>query len=185
VVELDGVARAALEHLDHAECESACYRCLKSYQNQRYHQYLSWPHAMPALESLAAEEPKRLAEKPGDVFDARAWLEAFEAGVGSPLELKFLRELEKAGIAVEKQVPISLVEGGKAITRADFAIPAKRVAIYVDGAAFHTGANLRRDKAIRRKLRESALPWTVVELRAQDLGRAAEIVSKAVADSAG
>ena len=47
-------AEQAIEHLDHPDCETACYRCLKSYYNQRYHQELKWPQVMPALEGLAA-----------------------------------------------------------------------------------------------------------------------------------
>jgi hypothetical protein len=40
------VARRAIEHLDHATCEEACYRCLKAYNNQRYHDLLRWPQAI-------------------------------------------------------------------------------------------------------------------------------------------
>lgn len=32
--EFHKVAEKALEHLEHANCESACYRCLKSYHSQ-------------------------------------------------------------------------------------------------------------------------------------------------------
>lgn len=52
---------------------------------------------------------------------------------------------------------------------ADFAVPDKRLAIYIDGAAFHVGVNLKRDKYLRDKLRNGEPPWTVVELRAKDL----------------
>ena len=50
--------------------------------------------------------------------------------------------------------------------------------IYVDGAAFHTGARLRRDRIIRNRLREGPLHWTVVELRAPDLARGAALVEE-------
>lgn len=36
----------------------------------------------------------------------------------------------------------------------------------MDGAAFHVGNNLRRDKAIRDKLRAGSPPWAVIEIRA-------------------
>lgn len=63
--------------------------------------------------------------------------------------------------------PIAMVPGGKPATVADFAIPDKKVAIYVDGASFHVGANLRRDLRIRAARREAG--WRVEELRAADL----------------
>jgi hypothetical protein len=167
--ELHLVAGRAVAHLDHANCDSACYRCLKSYQNQRIHQFLNWPRVIPDLEELGATAPEAVPLEVGDPFDPRPWLEAFDAGVGSPLELKFLRLFEEHGLAVEKQVPLAADEGGPSISTADFVVKGTRVAIYIDGAAFHTGHALRRDRFIRRRLREGSAGWKVVELRARDL----------------
>jgi hypothetical protein len=69
----------------------------------------------------------------------------------------------------EKQVPVSPNDGEAPISIADFAVPEKRLVIYVDGAAFHVGERLRRDRWIREKLRNGSPPWTVVELRVGDL----------------
>ena len=165
------VARRAIGHLDHPDCMTACYRCLKSYANQRVHDRLRWPLALPYLDMLASAPPTQRPGLLGDIEDPRPWLEAYAAGVGSPLELKFLRLFERHGFNPVKQHRISRVEGGKPITVADFAVPEKRVAIYVDSAAFHVGENLRRDRVIRAQLRSFTPPWTVVELRATDLGR--------------
>ncbi len=172
---LDHVASRAIDHLDHPDCETACYRCLKSYYNQRFHDKLDWPQALPALEQLRQASPARRPRETGDIDDPRPWLEAYAAGVGSPLELKFLRLFEDHGFHPEKQVPVSPTDGGAPISVADFAVPQRRLAIYVDGAAFHTGTNLRRDRYIRDRLRNGSPPWTVVELRANDLGRGAEL----------
>ncbi|MBI2202475.1 MAG: hypothetical protein HYU41_01280, partial [Candidatus Rokubacteria bacterium] len=105
----------------------------------------------------------------GDIDDPRPWLEAYAAGVGSPLELRFLRLFEQHGFRPERQVPLSAEPEGLPITLADFAVPERRLAIYVDGAAFHVGQNLRRDRFIRARLRGAAPPWRVEELRAADL----------------
>jgi hypothetical protein len=172
------VAARAIDHLDHRDCQTACYRCLKSYYNQRYHDQLAWPLAMPALEELRHAEPTRRALETGDIDDPRPWLEAYAAGVGSPLELKFVRLFEQHGFHPEKQVPVSPSDGEAAISVADFAVPQHRVAIYVDGAAFHTGANLRRDRFIRTRLREGTPPWKVVELNAADLRRGVSLVDE-------
>jgi hypothetical protein len=168
--ELHLVAQRTIEHLDHPRCESACYRCLKSYGNQRHHEHLSWPNVMPDLEALAAAPPDVLPLQLGDPADPRPWLDAYDAGVGSPLELRFLRLFERHGIAVEKQVPVGAELGGPTISQADFRIAGTDILLYVDGAAFHTGNRLRRDRAIRRALREGGSGWKVVELAARDLG---------------
>lgn len=176
--EFHQVARRALVHLDHEGCETACYRCLKSYQNQRFHEFLRWPLAHPYLEALAAAPPSPRPLETGDIADPRPWLEAYALGLGSPLELRFWRLFEQHGFTPEKQVPVAPGAGESPISIADFAVPERRLAIYVDGAAWHTGANLRRDRAIRDRLRTATPPWTVVELRARDLGEGVPLVAR-------
>lgn len=162
--ELHLVAQKAIEHLDHENCETACYRCLKSYPNQRYHSSLNWPRIIGDLHELASAAPEQRPSEKGDDGAPGPWLEAYAAGVGSPLELKFLRLFEARGIALEKQVA---VPSEAPISTADFVQFTKKIAIYVDGAAFHVGNRLRRDRAVRARLREAG--WTVVELTARDL----------------
>jgi very-short-patch-repair endonuclease len=178
VDELHLVARRAIEHLDHPKCETACYRCLKSYVNQRHHEHLSWPHVMPDLEALAMAPPEPLTGEVGDAADPRPWLEAYDAGVGSPLELKFLRLFEQHGIKVEKQVPVAPDAVGPSISQADFRVPGTKVLIYIDGAAFHAGNRLRRDRAIRKALRKGSTGWRVVELTAHDLHTPEQTIRK-------
>lgn len=165
--EIHLVARRAIEHLDHRDCESACYRCLRSYTNQRVHSLLNWPRIIDDLHELAAAAPVEVPQQLGDVHDPTPWLEAYAAGAGSPLELQFLKRFTELGIEVEKQVPIALVEGGKAGTIADFIVKGRKTAIYIDGAAFHTGDRLRRDRFIRERLAEAG--WHVVSLRRTQL----------------
>jgi hypothetical protein len=175
------VARRALEHLNHPNCDTACYRCLKSYNNQRHHDKLRWPAIVGDLEQLAEAAPRLLPAERGDDNDPGPWLEAFAAGVGSPLELRFLRLFEQHGFSPDRQVPVAPAEGALPISIADFAVPERRLAIYVDGAAFHVGARLRRDRLIRNRLREGPLSWDVVELRASDLARGRTLVEELTA----
>jgi hypothetical protein len=171
-------AAQAIEDLDHPDCETACYRCLKSYYNQRYHQELRWPQVMPALDELAGAAPQHRARETGDIDDPRPWLEAYAAGVGSPLELAFLRLFETHGFHPQKQVPVAPSPGEPPISIADFAVPEQRLAIYIDGAAFHVGQRLRRDRFIRDRLRHGNPPWRVEELRAADLRQGVELIER-------
>ncbi len=172
------VARTAVEHLDHEGCQIACYRCLKAYDNQRHHDSLNWTRIVGDLDALSGLPSQARTLQTGDIDNPRPWLEAYQAGVGSPLELKFLRLFEKHGIVVEKQFPVSPSDGEPPISVADFAIPARRIAIYIDSAAFHVGQTLRRDRFIRGRLTTSSQPWQVVEFRATDLGRGRTLVDE-------
>ncbi|HEU4328368.1 MAG TPA: DEAD/DEAH box helicase [Roseiflexaceae bacterium] len=171
------VAQRAIAHLDHPGCASACYRCLKSYENQRFHELLRWPRVIADLRTLAERPPEQRRLERGDIDDPRPWLDAYAAGVGSPLELRFLRLFEAHGFHPQRQVPVGPA-GAPAISVADFAVPERRLAIYVDGAAFHQGAARARDLNLRARLRAGDPPWTVVELRAADLGRGAALVKE-------
>lgn len=51
----------------------------------------------------------------------------------------------------------------------DSAVPEKRLAIYIDGAAFHVSERLRRDRWIRERLRNMEPAWEVMELRVGNL----------------
>jgi replicative superfamily II helicase len=172
------IAGRSLEHLNHKNCETACYRCLKSYVNQRFHEKLNWTLVYSTLQMLSGEKPVKQSAKTGDINDPKPWLEAYNAGTGSPLELKFLRVFEKHGFLLEKQVPIILDEGKGPISVADFAVPEKRIAIYVDGLAFHQGMNLRRDRFIRDQMRNAKKPWRVVELTAKDIRKAKTLLEE-------
>lgn len=180
--ELDIVAEHALLHLDHPDCETACYRCLKAYGNQRHHKLLQWPLAVPTLEVLKEAAPAVCSA--GFPDDPTPWLEAYAEGVGSPLELKFWRLFQKHGFSPAKQLEIRLVPGAPAVSIADFGVEAARLAIYVDGASVHVGHRLRRDRIIRQRMREIRPPWRVVELRAVDLARG-EVLVRDLMDIAG
>ena len=139
---------------------------------------MNWPHVMPDLEQLADKAPEALPAKLVDSADPGPWLEAYDAGVGSPLELKFLRLLEEHGVALEKQVAVSADPDGPKISQADFQVTGTKVLIYVDGAAFQKSARLRRDRVIREKLRNGSIGWKVVEFRYPDLFKGAALVAE-------
>lgn len=176
--ELHLVAKRALEHLDHEGCLSACYRCLKSYRNQRFHDFLNHQKIRSHLEGLSSKAPKELDLKIDDIEDPKPWLEAYKVGVGSPLEHRFLKLFEDHGLEVELQQGVAPNPGEDPISVTDFRITGSRVLIYVDGAAFHVGKQLRRDKEIRKKLESGLCAWKVVALKVGDLKGGKELVDE-------
>jgi hypothetical protein len=156
---------------------AACYRCLKSYENQRHHEHLKWPLVISTLEGLRDEAPTALPLDAIDINDPGPWRAAFDAGVASPLEYRCLRLLEGAGLSPHKQFVIQ--SSGRLITIADFAFPDRRAAIYVDGASIHLGDVLCRDHRIEHRLQQLNPSWKVLRLRRRDIdGSPRETVAK-------
>jgi hypothetical protein len=70
------------------------------------------------------------------------------------------------------------LEPSAPISAAVFRVTGTKVLIYVDGATFHTGMRLRRDRAIREALRKGDIGWTVVELRGADLAQGEALIAR-------
>ncbi|MBI4613292.1 MAG: DEAD/DEAH box helicase [Planctomycetes bacterium] len=118
--ELPRVARRALEHLRACPCESACYRCLKDFWNQREHEHLDKRQVFTTLQALAAPE----APSEGIRFD-------------SFLEAVFFDLLARNDIRLPETQSLVRTPDGHAIARADFRYKDPRLVILTDGRAFH------------------------------------------------
>jgi hypothetical protein len=66
--------------------------------------------------------------------------------------------------------------------RSCFRVAGTTTLVYVDGATFHAGSRLRRDRGIRAALREGSAGWRIVELKARDLGAPASVIRRVVQD---
>lgn len=127
VEELPRIAHRALTHLLACPCQSACYRCLKDFWNQRHHDVLDKRLVVAALRTIAAATGA--ATPTADVeIDTR--FESF-------LEMRFYKELEKAGLPLPKVQPIIRSADGRYIVRADFRYEDPPLVILTDGRAFH------------------------------------------------
>jgi very-short-patch-repair endonuclease len=125
---------------------------------------LSWPLVTSTLEGLREDPPEPITPSAQDLNDPRPWREAFEAGVGSPIEFRCWTQLQAAGLNPARQYPITDIDSGRLLPIVDFAFPDDRVAVYVDGASIHVGQVLRRDRRIEQRLRCMETPWTVIRL---------------------
>jgi len=139
------VARSALEHLRDHDCPSSCYRCLRTYRNQRVHGLLDWRLVVPQLSAATMGNVAELGSGPAPSYTTEGpeWEEARRAGCGSPLELRLLRAMRDAGLdEPEKQFEVRSTTG-RLVTVADFAYPQQALLIYVDGLAFHSSLRQR------------------------------------------
>ena len=98
---LPAVAKAALQHLDGHECPDSCYRCLRTYRNQRHHQRLDWHLAVPYLRALTGEtvvdEGKVQGIQPVPKNEGPEWDEARAQGCESPQELNLSKPSAPTG----------------------------------------------------------------------------------------
>jgi very-short-patch-repair endonuclease len=143
--EFRSVLKSAIRHLDGHDCPASCYRCLRSYRNQRVHGLLNWRLALPYLRVAAetALSPATAQEGLGSM-EGPDWEEARRAGCESPIELALLKAIRSAGLPEPiKQHEIYDVQG-RLVTRADLAYTApRRILIYADGMEFHSSLRQR------------------------------------------
>ena len=166
------VAQSALEHLKDHDCARSCYRCLRSYRNQRVHGFLDWRLIMPWLRSAAMARSIPLGTSPVSphVQEGPEWEEARREGCSSPLELRLLKAIRELGLP-EPEKQFAIYDSQKRlITVSDFAYPEKNLLIYVDGLAFHSGIRERlHDARVNRRLQY--LGWKVLRFSGPEVFR--------------
>jgi hypothetical protein len=156
---LPAVARAALQHLDGHDCPDSCYRCLRTYRNQRMHKVLNWRLIVPYLRALTGEtvleEGPIQGVRPVPGNEGPEWDEARAEGCESPQELNLLKAIRADGSLPEPTKQHEVWDGGRMLTRADFAFLSghKKVLIYVDGLQWHSSVRQRTlDNRITNRL---------------------------------
>ncbi|HEY3096384.1 MAG TPA: DUF559 domain-containing protein [Acidimicrobiia bacterium] len=94
----------------------------------------------------------------------------------SVLETRFLQLIRSADLP--EPIPQHEVRSGdKVIARIDFAFPARRIAIELDGAAYHSG-ELAKKRDRRRDNRLGVLGWRVLRFDWDEVTRTPEYVLK-------
>lgn len=152
------------------DCIAACYDCLLSYQNQRYHELLD-RHDLPPILSRWRFAETRVG---GGQTSRDDLLELLLAACESQLERDFLGFLNDRGHALPDRAQVHFEEYG---TRADFLFTngGEYAAVYVDGPYHEYPERARRDAGVtsrlesegirvirvtaREKWREQLAPW--------------------------
>jgi len=154
--EIDKVIKEAVRYLrEECGCKKACYGCLMSYWNRYYHKYLD--------KRIAIEELKRFSEKGSfeDIPPAAPERVVDENNLASTFEEEFLKEVKMRNFPI----PELQYEMEDPKTIIDFAYPDKKIAIYIDGIAYHKNRKAK-DKVIRYHLRLKG--WEVIEINDND-----------------
>jgi very-short-patch-repair endonuclease len=142
------VVEASVKHLEGHSCSDSCYRCLRSYSNQRVHRLLDWRYVLPFLQAASQESVNFVgATVAADtvVNQGPEWDEAKAEGCESPQELKLLKAIRKDGTLGEPKLQHEVFVSGKLLTRADFAFldGSNKVLVYVDGLYWHSSMKQR------------------------------------------
>lgn len=131
-------------------CETACYRCMKTFYNQQYHPLLNRFTAIELLRKGQAEVVRKnyvAAWKPS--VD-----EVTEDETDSPAEWDFVKELEKHHFPLPdaQQYRVNLSGGG--YTDADYAYTKENVLVFVDGLSkpLHGDPVTRQRDKLKRKM---------------------------------
>jgi hypothetical protein len=151
------VAQAALEHLAGHDCPTSCYRCLRTYRNQTWHKFLNWRTVESYLRGVGGESVTQVApvQPVEQVVPGPEWEEARREGCESPQELRLLKAIRADGSLPEPSKQHVVLDGGKFLTRADFAYLdcSPKLLIYVDGLAWHSEVHQRvHDNRITNRL---------------------------------
>ena len=186
--QLPAVARAALEHLDGHDCPDSCYRCLRTYRNQRMHRVLNWRLIVPYLRALTGEtvteEGPIQGVRPVPGNEGPEWDEARAEGCESPQELNLLKAIRSDGSLPEPTKQHEVWDGSRMLTRADFAFLAsdKKVLIYVDGLQWHSSVRQRTlDNRITNRLQ--MMNYLVLRFLGSEVHHAPEVCVRQIKNS--
>lgn len=126
---LPDIAAVAHRHLAECPCESACYRCLKQFWNQRDHELLDKRLVQPALGLLAQ----------GAVTEPRPALSLRER-FDSIVESMLFDRLLAAGVARPSVGPNNVLRDrdSRAIIQMDLSWPTRNLVVLIDGREFHS-----------------------------------------------
>ena len=156
---LKEVIKASLERLESCECPESCYKCLRTYRNQRWHKRLNRHLVIPWMKSIL-EAPLLVSDE--SARKEKRLTPPEELGLDSRFEAAFVEDvIRRYDLPSPKFQYLMEEQGGKVLARADFAYPDRKIVIFIDGYTFHARkAAWERDLRQRRELQ--MLGWKVI-----------------------
>lgn len=158
------ISAKALQVLTECSCDKACYKCLKTYFNQRDHNSLDKRMVIDTLQGFKETTNYNIQEITAEEFktivkpitkDEVKELTSFAEGEETPIE-RMLREALENSTLPMPEMQHALYDGGRMITKPDFAYVEKKIAIYADGYLYHKSKeSFERDRNIDRWLQRN------------------------------
>ena len=141
------------------DCEAACYDCLMSYQNQRYHQLLD----RQSIRNLLIRLRDAKVEASPTSLTRAEHLQVLMNQAGSELERSWLYLLEQQNLRLPSHAQ-KLIES--CATRPDFLYYEEQVAVYIDGPPHDYPERQKRDEAQTASMDD--LGFTVIRFHHAD-----------------
>jgi very-short-patch-repair endonuclease len=164
-------ALAAYDRLFKHDCESACYRCLKTARNQFDHALLNKELVRSALFQLGSVHsiaPPHTGRTGDGKISGLEWLNRLQAErqaqptSNTAIEKALLEAIRQGGRLPDPSPQFEILdEAGKRLTVPDFAYPERQIAIYCDGFAYHGNREALESDAHKRNLLQS-MGWTTL-----------------------
>ncbi|MEQ8192038.1 MAG: helicase-related protein [Candidatus Eremiobacterota bacterium] len=159
------IAERSIEALGSCNCIKACYRCMKRFRNQSYHQLLDREKAVNLMSELIVD-----FEKQHDIPPVYTEKTIVIDSADSPAEVDFIKILQKKNFPVPGESQYKVELGGGSFTVADFAYPDEKILIFIDGLSKKIHGNpeqRRKDTLLRAKAELKG--FHVVEISKQGL----------------
>jgi ATP-dependent helicase YprA (DUF1998 family) len=170
--QLPEAARVGLQICD-CDCVTSCYKCLRTYYNQREHLILNRKLVIPMLEELSKMQPEEAQIGSSAGVPQAPSGSAREDLTESPPEKTLLDAITAFHLPQPEPQHVIVDKGGAPFTRADFAYPEKRIAIYVDGYEPHSDRQ-RWEKDMEQMNKLVQLGWKPLRFPAKKVVSNAE-----------
>lgn len=153
-------------------CEKACYDCLCTFYNQRYHEVFDRHLVLPWLQGL-----DDLEIESQDRLDDEAHFQALLRQCESSLEREVLEAIRDAGLRLPDEAQRTIYIDDIPVAEADFFYQ-PRIIVFVDGSPHHLDYVQAADEEKRSKLRNKG--YYVAVIRPESMDEDLETLSKII-----
>jgi len=150
-------------------CATACYNCICSYYNQRYHSKLDRRTVKDFLLGLSQFTQSKNSQDDNQIY------QTFLEQCDSDLEREFLHKLKEKKLHIPNEIHKIISHAGVPIAEADFYYEKLRLCIFIDGPVHDKDYVVEDDRKKREKLKNLGYNILVVK-EEMDIERLREIL---------